>query len=97
RPAPHRVAASAAALASLSILTGTEYFFRTAAASGKSRQQGTFGGLRTTPALGSRGPGAQMPIPAMLFDSCGSTCAIAETTESSPRWGEESQIMATRT
>src|SRR6202158_5009073 len=63
RPAPHKTSANAAALASLSTLTGTLYFCEISSAKGKSRQQGRFGGLMITPVLGSSGPGQQRPIP----------------------------------
>src|ERR1700693_1857831 len=62
RAAPQRVSARAAAFASLSTLTGIRYFAAIFSASGKFRQQGRFGGLRTTPVFGSRGPGAQIPM-----------------------------------
>src|ERR1700687_4780831 len=63
RPAPHKTSANAAALASLSTLTGTLYFCEISSAKGNSRQQGRLGGLIITPVLGSSGPGQQMPMP----------------------------------
>ena len=62
-PAPQSTSARPAALASLSTRAGTPKTRSTSAASGKPRQQGRFGGLMTTPRMGSSGPGEQRPIP----------------------------------
>src|SRR5215467_1056197 len=47
----------------------------TSPVSGKSLQHGRFGGLITTPALGSSGPGEHIPIPRIRF--CGPVAATA--------------------
>src|SRR5262249_54502843 len=98
-PEPQRTSARPAALASLSTLAGTPNTRCVSAASGKPRQQGTFGGLSTTPVLGSSGPGAHNPMPLTAPRASGAsetTASTALTTAAKPVAASPAGIMGTR-
>src|SRR5438477_4518901 len=98
-PEPQSASARPAALASLSTRAATPNARSVSAASGKLRQQGTFGGLSTTPVFGSSGPGEQSPMPLTAPRASGTAERIASTaffTAAKPSTAVPAACMGTR-